>query len=57
MNKHKINDNNVLWNCCPMGTLRDDSVVDCYYYGFVTVPFCEKCDVRKDGKITYSNSK
>ena len=41
--------------CCPYGYLRDESVVDCYYFGIITYYFCENCDVRKRQEINCKN--
>ncbi len=38
------------WGCCPMGTNKANNTIDCYYYGLVTMSFCNNCDVRKDKK-------
>ena len=45
------------WSCCPMGTMRDGSVVECYYFGIVTLKYCSECDVRKDKKIVKKGKK
>ena len=49
MYKYK-NNNTGKWTCCPMGTLRDSSVVECHWFGIVTLKECSECDVRKDSK-------
>ena len=36
--------------CCPLGTMHD-GVVDCYWFGVVTLNECAKCTVRKDKNI------
>lgn len=33
--------------CCPLGTMHD-GVVDCYWFGVVSLKECAKCTVRKD---------
>lgn len=35
---------------CPMGTLCD-GLVDCYWFGKVTLMDCEKCTHRTDNKF------
>ena len=50
MYKYKHN-NNGNWSCCPMGTLRDGTVVECHWFGIVTLKECSECTVRKDKKI------
>lgn len=35
-------------NCCPMGTNRGNGVVECHWFGLVTLKDCAECDVRKD---------
>ena len=45
---NKSNKTNKKWNCCPLGTMRDGTVVECYYYGIVTLKECSECEVRKD---------
>lgn len=39
------------WSCCPMGTMRDGTVVECYYYGIITLKECSECEVRNDTRI------
>lgn len=48
---YKYKSSNNKWTCCPMGTLRDSSVVECYWFGIVTLKECSECKVRKDKKI------
>lgn len=48
---YKYKSNNSKLTCCPMGTLRDSSVVECYWFGVVTLKECSECKVRKDKKI------
>lgn len=48
--KYKNNDKNN-WTCCPMGCMRDSTVVECYHFGKVTLKYCSECTVRKDNKI------
>ena len=37
--------------CCPMGTLRNDGVVECYWYGVVTTSFCKKCMIENGKEL------
>ena len=36
--------------CCPLGTMHD-GVVECYWFGVVTLKDCAECSVRKDKNI------
>ena len=36
--------------CCPLGSMHD-GVVDCYWFGVVSLNECAKCTVRKDKNI------
>ena len=45
---YKMRKDNV--SCCPMGHMHD-GVVECYYYGVVTLKECSECSVRKDKNI------
>lgn len=56
MRMNKIKNNEQKIKCCPMGYMRDESVIDCYYFGLVTYNFCKDCDYRKTNKLTYENS-
>lgn len=47
MYKHKCDSKCDTINC-PMGTLRTDKTVDCYYYGLVSLNKCKECTTRKD---------
>lgn len=49
MYKYKTNDKKV--TCCPLGTYRDKDVVECYYYGIVTLKECGSCKVRSDNSF------
>lgn len=56
MYKYKGNSESKDLSCCPMGSLRDSNVVDCYYYGLVKLDDCSKCTVRKDKNIIVKRS-
>ena len=45
---YKMRKNNV--TCCPMGHMHD-GIVECYWFGVVTLKDCAKCEVRKDKKM------
>lgn len=49
MYKYKSDKSN--WTCCPMGCIRDGTVVECYWFGLVTLKDCSECEVRKDKNI------
>lgn len=51
MYKYKNKKDNVSWSCCPLGTVRDSNVIECYYYGLVRKDYCQNCKVRKDNLI------
>lgn len=42
---YKMRKNNV--TCCPLGSMHD-GVVECYWFGVVTLKDCARCTVRKD---------
>lgn len=48
MYKYKRNKENI--SCCPFGH-QHDGLVECYYFGNVTLKECSKCTVRNDRKI------
>ena len=48
MYKYKNNKNNGNLSCCPMGSYRGNDVVECYWFGNVTLGDCQTCTVRKD---------
>ena len=55
MYKYKNNKEN--WTCCPYGTMRDGTVVECYYFGIITLKECSECKVRNDIKIKKEKKK
>ena len=46
MYKFKRN-NHIKGSCCPLGTMHDN-IVECYWFGVVTLKDCAKCSVRND---------
>lgn len=48
MYKFKGNKRDVSLSCCPMGFYRGNDVVECYWFGNVTLNDCQICTVRKD---------
>lgn len=47
---YRINRSKSNYSCCPFG-YQHDGLVNCYYFGNVTLEYCSKCTVRKDKNI------
>ena len=48
MFRYKTNNSDKDLSCCPMGSYRGNDVVECYWYGLVTLKDCGECTTRKD---------
>ena len=50
MRKMRLDKQSKSKGCCPMGFMHD-GVVECYWFGVVSLTDCAECTVRKDKNI------